>query len=122
MVSPTSHNINTAASNQSSSQTSFTETERSDQASSSEGLPLPPKGPIDIKKYLQGWDPDPNLSLQTSSTETERSDQPSSEDRDKTDSSQNPYGHETADSNPSTPESTSSEGSELSLGAASNAD
>lgn len=109
MVSPINHNLNTAASNQILSlQISSTEAERSDRASSSKiseklppeesiNLPCPPKEPINmalVEKHLKEWYLDFTLKLE-----------------------RDPYGHETSDSNPPTPISTPSEGSEFPLGA-----
>ncbi|MEK7340453.1 MAG: hypothetical protein WBD50_00135 [Candidatus Rhabdochlamydia sp.] len=82
-----------------------------DQASSSmtlERLPRPPQDPLNMamfEKYLKERNPDPITPLEGLGQNLNKNIE------------QNPYGHETPDSNPPTPLSTSSEDSEFPLGA-----
>ncbi len=73
-----------------------------------ERLPRPPQDPLNMamfEKYLKERNPDPITPLERLGQNLNKNIE------------QNPYGHETPDSNPPTPLSASSEDSDLPLGA-----
>ncbi|MDR2539167.1 MAG: hypothetical protein LBC45_00850 [Chlamydiales bacterium] len=128
MVSPTNYNLNTAAFNQNSpsqkERLSSTEAEKGDQASSFkalEDLPRPPQEPIDMAAIVGKYLEEPKsvfLRTPVSSTSSEISAENDSQHLSAALSTnieqndlqmQNPYGHETLNSRPVTPLSTSSE-------------